>query len=336
MKMRTGRPLRPAMALAARTVAGVVAAAATTGCLAPPQPPPPPFRIAPWGPGLDVSAPGRRAALTTSAGDDTLLLRISPLGLRLYDAQATRVARLQPARHGVELTDRAGNVHCALDRIDNRHILTCRDGVVLTATTDARGVTLGNSAGPQLLVRASEDDNGARFLLDGELWQITRRAGDERWVLSADAHADGASGVDETQDHAAVRSTRDGAENEGAENEVAENDGAADGSVVPEAATGTRAVNQAAGSGSAATAVAGASLGPTRWPATAAALLLATQTPALARLDNGRSVRVSSEGADTTADTPDMAALTAPPLPDPMVVYLACLAWSVARGDASP
>lgn len=176
-----------------RLLRAVWAVTALAGCQpAPPSTPPtepPPFRVEQTGPGLEIDNPGRK--LRWTEGDrDVGSLRLSRLGVRVFDAQEVRHGRLRPDAGAYVVEGREGNDLCSvqlnegsgavldcaergrieLSVVDGPRVLVAIDGLnVGLAEGSGQGATFGPVGAPSVRVV----QQGPEYAVEAGPWRRT-------------------------------------------------------------------------------------------------------------------------------------------------------------------
>lgn len=106
-------------------------------------PPPPPFRIHEYGPGLEVSNPGKLVRVIDTSGDDQETigrLRVSARSMRLQTPLARPKGSVRITSSGYSFKGRDGRSICTLSH--QGHKVRCNDDVVWVATPRETQVTI--------------------------------------------------------------------------------------------------------------------------------------------------------------------------------------------------
>lgn len=166
--------MHPLWRSALRFGALATASLALIGCLAP-EPPPPPFRIAPYGPGLDIA---RNGALVTlqEHGETIGRVRVAAHSLRVQTAEATPIGRVRIAGDGWTFVRRDGSSRCYAP--DHAHgddaIALCDDVGAWTAAPTATSVTVRTPTGA--ITRLPLREDLAPIRSGGREWTPAARA----------------------------------------------------------------------------------------------------------------------------------------------------------------
>lgn len=144
-----------------------------------------PFREEPFGPGLETGGGGRRIDLVEIDGPLVARYRSSSNGLRVYDADATRLGRVRPSSDGWDVVRADGSVLCTLSVATDDVGIAC-DERDLAMVRDEGGWSI--HSGERQLARVHQLTGGGWGLTYGADTQPTARFEEGR--LSIQTHAD--------------------------------------------------------------------------------------------------------------------------------------------------
>lgn len=132
-------------------------------------PPPPPFRIQEYGPGLEISNPGRLVRIVRKDDPESALLgrlRVSAHSMRLQTDHATPKGSVRPTPKGFSFRGRDGRELCALSA--QGHTVRCENDETWIATPRTHEVTLTNAQNDTRHIELSE--TGLTIETAGKPW----------------------------------------------------------------------------------------------------------------------------------------------------------------------
>jgi hypothetical protein len=186
-------------------LSAVVSLLGVAGCGEYRDPSMPPFRIAPYGPGLELGSNGRPVHWTDGADASVATFRASHDAVRVYAPDAVRVGRLLASSAGYRLVDREGSETCRVMVHDGsgQGAITCADGFRLDVERMSEGLVIRNGSGASVAtLRRDAEGSGlwveqeqSRTRVDAEgsgVWSVTA-ADDGPVVARVTTSRDGAS-----------------------------------------------------------------------------------------------------------------------------------------------
>lgn len=137
-----------------------------SACLRGIEPPPPPFRIAPYGPGLEISRNGTLVTLEDDQGEALGRLRVASHSLRTQQTNATPIGRIRVTADGWAFTNRAGSDVCTLSNQSLQ--ANCVDDLHWTARPTTLGIEIVDANGGVDHVPLRDEPVSIRSA--GQLW----------------------------------------------------------------------------------------------------------------------------------------------------------------------